>query len=97
MDWSGYKNQINALLNQQAWDIFELKKTENFERAIKWSELSNIVEKDNAYSLDTLGQLYFAVGRKSEAIVIQTKAVALAKDLGISHEEFEKALNNMKK
>lgn len=97
MDWAGYKNRINSMLNAQAWDIFELNKTEDFERAIKWSELSNIVEKDNAYSLDTLGQLYFAVGRKSEAIVIQTKAVTLAKEMGISHEEFEEALNNMKK
>lgn len=97
MDWAGYKNRVNSLLNQQAWDIFEKNQTKDFERAIKWSELSNIVDKNNAYSLDTLGQLYFAVGRKSEAIVIQTKAVALAKELGISHEEFEKALNNMKK
>lgn len=97
MDWAGYKNRINSMLNAQAWDIFELNKTEDFERAIKWSELSNIVDKNNAYSLDTLGQLYFAVGRKSEAIVIQTKAVALAKEMKISHEEFEEALNNMKK
>jgi hypothetical protein len=97
MDWAGYKNRVNSMLNEQAWDIFELGKTKDFERAIKWSELSNIVEKDNPYSLDTLGQLYFAVGRKSEAIVIQTKAVALAKTMGISHEEFEEALNNMKK
>lgn len=97
MDWAGYKNRVNSMLNEQAWDIFELNKTEDFERAIKWSELSNTVEKDNPYSLDTLGQLYFAVGRKSEAIVIQTKAVDLAKAMGISHEEFEEALNNMKK
>lgn len=97
MDWAGYKNRINSMLNAQAWDIFELNKTKDFERAIKWSELSNIVDKENPYSLDTLGQLYFAVGRKSEAIVIQTKAVALAKAMKINHEEFEIALNNMKK
>ena len=97
MDWAGYKNRINSMLNAQAWDIFELNKTKDFERAIKWSELSNIVDKENPYSLDTLGQLYFAVGRKSEAIVIQTKAVTLAKAMKINHEEFEIALNNMKK
>lgn len=97
MDWAGFKNQINALFNEQAWNIFELKKTEDFERAIKWSELSNIVEKNNAYSLDTLGQLYYAVGRKQEAIAIQTKAVTVAKELGINSEEFEEALKNMKK
>ena len=97
MDWAGYKNRINSMLNAQAWDIFEMNKTQDFERAIKWSELSNIVEKDNAYSLDTLGQLYFAVGRKSEAITIQTKAIAIAKEMKISHGEFEEALNNMKK
>ena len=97
MDWAGYKSRINSMLNAQAWDIFELKQTKDFERAIKWSELSNIVEKNNAYSLDTLGQLYFAIGRKSEAIVIQTKAVAIAKASNIGHEEFEDALNNMKK
>ena len=97
MDWGVFKNQINALFNEQAWNIFELKKTEDFERAIKWSELSNIVEKNNAYSLDTLGQLYYAVGRKQEAIAIQTKAVTVAKELGINSEEFEEALKNMKK
>jgi len=97
MDWASYKNRINSMLNAQAWDIFELNKTKDFERAIKWSELSNIVDKENPYSLDTLGQLYFAVGRKSEAIVIQTKAVAHAKAMKINHEEFEIALNNMKK
>ena len=96
-DWISFKSQINSLLNAQAWDVFELQKTNDFERAIKWSELSNIVEKENPYSLDTLGQLYFAVGRKTEAIAIQTKAVAIAKTMNISHEEFENALNNMKK
>ena len=96
-DWISFKNQINSLFNAQAWDIFELNKTKDFERAIKWSEVSNIIEKENPYSLDTLGQLYFAVGRKSEAIMIQTKAVALAKEMKISSEEFENALNNMKK
>ncbi|WP_143055607.1 hypothetical protein [Flavobacterium terrigena] len=97
IDWTSFKNRINTMLNAQAWDIFETNKTKDFERAIKWSELSNLVEKDNPYSLDTLGQLYFAVGKKSEAIAIQTKAVALAKTMKISHEEFENALNNMKK
>lgn len=97
MDWSSFKSRINTMLNAQAWDIFETKKTQDFERAIKWSELSNIVEKENPYSLDTLGQLYFAVGKKSEAITIQTKAVAIAKATNINHEEFEKALINMKK
>jgi len=97
MDWAGFKNRINSMLNTQAWDIFELNKTKDFERAIKWSELSNIVEKENPYSLDTLGQLYFAVGRKTEAIAIQTKAVTIAKAMNISPEEFENALNNMKK
>lgn len=96
-DWTGYKNRINTMFNEQAWDIFEQGKTKDYERAIKWSELSNSIIKDNPYSLDTLGQLYFAVGRKSEAIVIQTKAVALAKEMKISAEEFENALNNMKK
>ena len=85
------------MFNAQAWDIFDLKKTKDYERAIKWSELSNLVEKENPYSLDTLGQLYFAVGRKSEAIAIQTKAVTIAKAMNISSEEFENALNEMKK
>ena len=96
-DWISFKSQINSLLNAQAWDIFELKKTQDFERAIKWSELSNSIEKENPYSLDTLGQLYFAVGRKTEAIAIQTKAVEIAKQAGMNAEEFEFALNNMKK
>jgi tetratricopeptide (TPR) repeat protein len=97
MDWASFKSRINSMLNAQAWDIFELKKTKDYERAIKWSELSNIIEKENPYSLDTLGQLYFAVGRKTEAIAIQTKAVAIAKEMKISPEEFENALNEMKK
>ena len=97
MDWASFKSRINSMLNAQAWNIFELKKTKDYERAIKWSELSNIIEKENPYSLDTLGQLYFAVGRKTEAIAIQTKAVAIAKEMKISPEEFENALNEMKK
>jgi hypothetical protein len=97
MDWAGFKNSINFMLNTQAWDIFESNQTKDFERAIKWSELSNIIDKENPYSLDTLGQLYFAVGRKTEAIAIQTKAVAVAKTMKINAEEYENALNNMKK
>ena len=97
MDWAGFKNRINSMLNAQAWDIFELNKTKDFERAIKWSELSNIVDKNNPYSLDTLAQLYFAVGRKSEAIAIQTKAVAIAKAMKINYEEFENCFKQHEK
>lgn len=96
-DWPSFKYSINLILNSQAWDIFELNKTKDFERAIRWSELSNIVEKNNPYSLDTQAQLYFAVGRKQEAIAIQTKVVAIAKASGNNFEKFEDTLNNMKK
>lgn len=95
-DWISFKNQLNSMLNAQAWDIFELNKSKDFERAIKWSELSNKIEKNNPYSLDTLAQLYYVVGKKAEAIQVQTQAVAAAKAKGIDSEEYEVSLKKMK-
>ena len=69
-------------LNDISWgfyDIVEDKKS--LKKALKWAKKS--VKKDNSYlNNDTLASLYHKIGKRSKAIKIAKKAIAIAKVSG---------------
>ncbi|NBL63839.1 hypothetical protein GV828_01350 [Flavobacterium sp. NST-5] len=75
-DWANFKNKFANAHNQAAWYVVEkVKDLNEVKRAIKWSETSLRIEKDNPYYLDTLAQLLYKNGEKTRAISVQEKAL----------------------
>lgn len=75
-DWKSYKYNFANTANEASWYVVEKVKDANaIKNAIKWSETSLAIEKDNAYFLDTLAQLYYKNGQKDRAIQTQLKAI----------------------
>lgn len=100
---------IHMDLNEHAWHIYEMSsKTDDLERALKWSYLSqeffNSLYKNTAHPMrlgnpaymDTYAQLLYKLGRKEEAIEWQTKAVEAQKVTGNKHASYETTLEKMK-
>lgn len=74
--WSSFKDYHSSTANSAAWTVVENPANANFIKdAIKWSEYSLVVTKNNPYYLDTLAQLYYKDGQKQKAIETQTLAV----------------------
>ena len=74
--WNGFKEYQSNLSNSAAWAVVLKPANASFIKpAIKWSEYSLIVTKNNPYYLDTLAQLYYKDGQKEKAIETQTLAV----------------------
>ncbi|MNS39021.1 hypothetical protein D3C72_712890 [compost metagenome] len=74
--WSSFKLYHSDICNNAAWTVVLKPQNSNFiKEAIKWSEYSLIVTKNNPYYLDTLAQLYYKDGQKDKAIATQTLAV----------------------
>lgn len=74
--WSSFKDYHSNLANSVAWTVVLKPANSNFiKEAIKWSEYSLIVTKNNPYYLDTLAQLYYKDGQKDKAITTQELAV----------------------
>lgn len=74
--WNMFKEYHSNLCNTAAWSVVLKSENSNFiKEAIKWSEYSLIVTKNNPYYLDTLAQLYYKDGQKEKAIATQTLAV----------------------
>ncbi|MFD1603697.1 hypothetical protein ACFSJW_10720 [Flavobacterium artemisiae] len=74
--WDSFKEFHSNLCNSAAWRV--VSKPENsiyLKKAIKWSEYSLVVTKNNPYYLDTLAQLYYKDGQKEKAVETQTLAV----------------------
>ena len=62
--------------NNAAWFIVENgKNNQSIKTAIKWSELSLKIEKNNHYYLHTLAQLYYKNGEKQKAIATEQLAI----------------------
>lgn len=97
-DWVGYKSSFANLSNQAAWFVVEkAKNAESVKKAIKWSESSLQIEKDNPYYLDTLAQLYYKDGNKQKGITTQERAVKLAESIDeYTKHEMETVLEKMK-
>ncbi|TDP03731.1 hypothetical protein [Flavobacterium sp. 245] len=74
--WNSFKEYHSNLCNNAAWSVVLQPQNANFlKEAIKWSEYSLVVTKNNSYYLDTLAQLYYKDGQKQKAIETQTLAV----------------------
>lgn len=74
--WSSFKLYHSDICNNAAWTVVLKPQNSNFiKEAIKWSEYSLIVTKNNPYYLDTLAQLYYKDGQKDKAIATQILAV----------------------
>ncbi|RED25370.1 hypothetical protein BD847_2120 [Flavobacterium cutihirudinis] len=74
--WNLFKEYHSNLCNSAAWSVVLKAENASFlKEALKWSEYSLIVTKNNPYYLDTLAQLYYKDGQKEKAISTQTLAV----------------------
>ncbi|MDQ6528126.1 hypothetical protein [Flavobacterium sp. LHD-85] len=83
--WSSFKLYHSDICNNAAWTVVLKPQNSNFIKdAIKWSEYSLVISKNNPYYLDTLAQLYYKEGQKDKAIATQTLAV---KYLSVTVEE----------
>ncbi|WPO80560.1 hypothetical protein [Flavobacterium sp. KACC 22761] len=74
--WNSFKDYHSNLCNNAAWSVVLQSQNANFlKEAIKWSEYSLVITKNNPYYLDTLAQLYYKDGQKQKAIETQALAV----------------------
>lgn len=90
--WNSFKDYHSNLCNNAAWSVVEKSQNSNFIKdAIKWSEYSLVVTKNNPYYLDTLAQLYYKDGQKQKAIETQVLAVKF-----ITNDVEETTANQMK-
>jgi hypothetical protein len=95
-DWTSYKYSFANLANDVSWYLVENSNEPIYlKKALKWSETSLIVEKNNHYYLDTLAQLYYKNGDKQKAIATEQKAIDANKE-GDNLEEYKMVLEKMK-
>lgn len=97
-DWVSYKSSFANMSNQAAWFVVEKSTNpESVKKAIRWSQSSLQLEKDNPYYLDTLAQLYYKNGEKQKAIATQERALKFATDIEESTKnEMEMVFEKMK-
>ena len=97
-NWSVFKNSYANTSNQAAWFVVEKSKNpESIKKAIKWSESSLRIEKNNPYYLDTLAQLYYKNGEKQKAIATQEQALKYIGDSDeVPKQEMQTAYEKMK-
>ncbi|WET04723.1 hypothetical protein [Flavobacterium sp. YJ01] len=96
--WNSFKEYHSSTANSAAWTVVENQMNANYLKdAIKWSEYSLAVTKNNPYYLDTLAQLYYKDGQKQKAIETQTLAVKYldANTDATTAEEIKEVLTKM--
>ena len=91
MDLQGLQNVPGGLmgiliLNNSAWDVFQHSDNkEELEKAVTWSDRAiQMEDKPSGNMLDTKANLLYKLGKKDEAIELETKALQLdpkAKDI----------------
>ena len=85
-----------AALNDYAFNVFDHSgNTIHLNKALEWSKRSLVKEQIAAY-LDTYANILYRLGKKTEAIEWQTKAVNAANDAD-EKEQYQEMLNKMKK
>ena len=95
-DWTSYKNTFANDCNKTAWEIVKSSTNKNWiQKAIRWAETSNDLDKKNHYYLDTLARLYYLNGQKEKAILTQQIAIDLGKD-SENGVEYNNVLEQMK-
>ncbi|KRD10938.1 hypothetical protein ASE21_04245 [Flavobacterium sp. Root901] len=74
--WNSFKLYHADLCNNAAWTVVLKPQNADFIKdAVKWSEYSLVLAKNNPYYLDTLAQLYYKDGQKEKAVATQALAV----------------------
>lgn len=99
-DWVGFKYSFSSLANDISWSVVENETdAQLIKKAIKWSETSLKVYKQNGYYLDTLAQLYYKDGQKEKAIETQNNALKAMKgnEESKAYMEMKNVLDKMKK
>ncbi len=101
-NWVDFKNSFANDCNEAAWFVVEKEKnptTDMLTKALKWSQTSLKIDKDNYYYLDTLAQLYYKNGQQEIAITTEQKAYDLAVVAGDVEliDEYKEVLEKMKK
>ncbi|WP_438966469.1 hypothetical protein [Flavobacterium sp.] len=97
-DWTSFKFFFSQTSNSIAWSVVENERdSELIKKAIKWSETSLKVEKNNHYYLDTLAQLYYKNGQKQKGIETEEKAIKFAQENEDDYniEEYKNVLEKM--
>lgn len=90
--WSSFKLYHSDICNNAAWAVVLKPQNSNFiKNAIKWSEYSLVISKNNPYYLDTLAQLYYKDGQTQKGIETQVLAVKF-----ITSDVDEETANQMK-
>ncbi len=97
-EWTMFKNYFSNASNETAWFVVEKSKNpESVKKAIKWSESSLRIEKNNPYYLDTLAQLYYKNGEKQKAISTQEQALKFSETMDEETKaDLETVLEKMK-
>lgn len=101
LTWYEFKYSFANSANDAAWYVVEKLKATNpnaLQKAIRWSETSLIIEKENHYFLDTLAQLYYLNGQKEKGIQFEQKAIdaALVSSESSTIEDYKEVLEKMK-
>jgi predicted RNA polymerase sigma factor len=72
------KTGFSGLLNNISWYNYKLiENTATLQTILKWIELSKRLE-EGYYNLDTYAHILYGLGKRSEAIEAQTRAIKLA-------------------
>ncbi len=99
IDWTSFKYNFSNMANNAAWQVVTEANAKNYlKQAIKWSETSNVISKDNGYFLDTLAQLYYQNGQRELAIQTQEKALSNVREIDDpgTYREIKDVLMKMK-
>ncbi len=92
-----YINEVDFMqLNSYAWSIFENCEDENcINMALGWAK--HAASKDDPMILDTYANLLYKLGKNSDAITTQEKAIAILKEKGEDPADQQITLEKMKK
>lgn len=77
LNWVDFKHEFSRLANNVAWVVVESNNNDanTLQKALKWSEASTQITKNDFHYLDTLGQLYYKNNQKQKAIVTEQQAI----------------------
>ena len=97
--WIDFKHDFSRLANNVAWVVVESKNNDAnaIQKAVKWSETSLNITKNEYHYLDTLAQLYYKNNEKEKAIATEQKAIeALNINDKERKENYTEVLESMK-
>jgi hypothetical protein len=94
------RDLYSGQLNDISWNFFEkTSDKEALNNALRWSKRSLEMYPDNYMYMDTYANLLYKLGKKNQAISVQTKALKLVKKAGddVAIPEYEETLQKMKR